>query len=184
MTQPDPDYLDRFQRALQAQLHRLAFAAERVGSVLEISDDIDDRWLELAPAYLADAVPMIAEYPTVSLAWAAFLGMGVAADWDKDWEARRLLRYETYYGERGFDDLDENILKGRVGVALDSDEAQAINIVVRRAADAAVAAIHAERIEPQSPTAFHIFARACTVLFRIGAGMELHRRGYTMDKLN
>ena len=37
--------------------------------------------------YVADAVEQIRDYPVVSVAWEAYLGLGVAFCWDEDWEA-------------------------------------------------------------------------------------------------
>ena len=48
----------------------------------------------------------------------------------------------------------------------------------------AVAQIRHEQIEPQSQMAFHIFARACRAMFRIGAAIELKRLGYKFEKVN
>ena len=47
----------------------------------------------------------------------------------------------------------------------------------------AVTFIRQEKIEPQSPRAFYVYARAVQVLFSIGAAIELHRLGYEMKKL-
>lgn len=43
--------------------------------------------------------------------------------------------------------------------------------------------IRHEQIEPQSPMAFHVFARACCTMFRIGAAIELKRLGYKFEKI-
>ena len=50
---------------------------------------------------LADAVPQIAEYPTVSVAWATYLGMAVAKLWDEDWIENCNTKYEQFYGDQG-----------------------------------------------------------------------------------
>ena len=43
--------------------------------------------------------------------------------------------------------------------------------------------IRHEHIEPQSPMAFHIFSRACKVMYRIGAAIELKRMGYKFEEI-
>ena len=48
---------------------------------------------------------------------------------------------------------------------------------------AAVTLIRREQIEPQSPMAFHVFARAVKVMYRIGAALELKRLGYKFEEV-
>ena len=54
-------------------------------SMLLSSPDIDEHWQKLGGDYIADAMPQIADYPTVAVAWASYLGMAVACGWDSDW---------------------------------------------------------------------------------------------------
>ena len=77
-------YLDRFENKLQEDLLRLCTSYRMLDGVLLSSEDIDMHWNKLAPEYMADAVPQIADYPTVSVAWAAYLGLAIAYGWDKD----------------------------------------------------------------------------------------------------
>ena len=92
--------------------------------------------------------------------------------------------YSEFYGPRKFDDMDENILENILGLNLQSKEATKIEDVIRQCAEVALSQIRRSAIEPQSPMAFHTFARACKVLFRIGAAIELHRLGYKFERIN
>lgn len=177
------EYLNNFENSLQEELLRLCTSAGMLGGQLLTSDDIDTRWHELAPEYMADAVPQIRDYPTVSVAWATYLGLAVAWGWDKDWANCSKASYKSYYGAQGFDDMDEHIVRDLLGLLLDGYEARRLEELIRRCGEAAVARIRHERIEPQSPMAFHVFARACKVMFRIGAALELKRLGYKFEKL-
>ena len=176
-------YLKRFENKLQEDLLRLCTSYGMLNGVLLSTEDIDGQWNVLAPEYMADAVPQIADYPTVSVAWAAYLGLAVAYGWDKDWEACRNTTYASYYGERGFDDMDEHIVYNVLGLLRDGYEAEKLEKVIRHCGEAAVSAIRHEHIEPQSPMAFHIFACTCKVMFRLGAAMELKRLGYKFEKM-
>lgn len=147
------------------------------------ADDIDNRWHDLAPEYVADAVGQIRDYPVVSVAWAAYLGLGVAFGWDEDWEYYAQASYQSYYGEQGFDDMDEHIVRDLLQLPLDSKEAGQLEDIIRRCGQATVSMIRHEQIEPQSPMAFHVFARACRTMFRIGAAIELKRLGYKFEKI-
>lgn len=179
----DKEYLDSFEDKLQEELLRLCTSYNMLDGKLLATDDIDNQWNVLAPEYMADAVGQINEYPTVSVAWAAYLGLAIAYGWDTDWNFISKAAYQSFYGEQGFDDMDEHIVRDLLGIPLDSEEAQNLEAMIRRSAQTAVALIRAEQIEPQSPMAFYVIARAVKVLFRIGAAIELKRLGYKFEKV-
>lgn len=181
----DIEYLNRFENKLEDQLLRLCTSYKMLDGVLLETDDINEHWHnKLAPEYIADAVNEIADYPVVSVAWAAYLGMAVAYAWDVDWATFQKAPYQAYYGEQGFDDMDEHIVKNLLGLKLDSEEASDIEKMLRRCGETTVSLIRYENIEPQSPMAFHVFARAVKAMFRIGAAIELYRLGYKFEKVN
>lgn len=179
----DTEYLDGFEQRLQEELVRLCTSCRMLEGQALLTDDIEQRWKELAPEYMADAVPQIQDYPTVSVAWAAYIGMGVAEGWDKDWAKYSNAPYQSFYGSQGFDDMDEHIVTEIMGLLPDSDEARMIEEMIRRCGETAVTAIRHEQIDPQTPMAFHVFARTCKVMFRIGASMELKRLGYRFERV-
>lgn len=80
------EYLNNFEEKLQQELLHLCTNYGMLDGTLLAADDIDNRWHDLAPEYVADAVGQIRDYPVVSVAWAAYLGLGVAFGWDEDWE--------------------------------------------------------------------------------------------------
>lgn len=154
-----------------------------LGGTLLATDDVTAHWDVLAPEYVADAVGQIADYPTVSVAWAGYLGMAVAHGWDKNWQECLKTPYKAYYGAQGFDDMDEHIVRNVLGLSLDSKEAQDIEMVIRSCAQTAVTLIRREQIEPQSAMAFHVFARVIKVMYRVGAALELKRLGYKFEEV-
>ncbi len=180
----DIQYLIRFEEKMQEELLRLATSRNMLKGVLLATDDIDEQWNILAPEYMGDAVPQIAQYPTVSVAWAAYLGMAVAYGWDADWETYLKMPYQGYYGDQGFDDMDEHIVRDLLRIPLDSKTAQELEETIRQCGEKAVDLIRFEQIPPQSEMAFHVFARACKAMFRIGAAMQLKRMGYNFEKVN
>lgn len=177
-------YLENFESRIMDELLRLCTQYKVLEGTLLATDDIDARWHELAPEYVDDAVPNIADYPTVAIAWAGYLGMAVAHYWDADWASHSKDEYKAYYGEQGFDDMDEHIVRDIIGFHLESQEAKNIEQMMRRLGEQALTLIRRENIEPQSPMAFHVFARAIKVMFRIGASMELKRLGYKFEQVN
>ena len=181
----DFEFLDKFEIKLHEELVRLCKSDNHLsGDMLLSNDDIDERWKELAPEYMVDAVEQIRNYPTVSVAWAAYLGLAVAWGWDADWDRYKSMSYKSFYGEQGFDDMDEHILQNILSIGLQSKEAEDLEAMIRRCAQTAVNIIRHEQVEPQSPTAFYIFTRAAKVMFRIGAAIELKRLGYKFEKVD
>lgn len=179
----DTEYLNYFEEKLQQELLRLCTGYGVLGSTLLETEDIDARWNDLAPEYMADAVQQIRDYPIVSVAWAAYLGLAVAAEWDDDWGSYAQAPYHSYYGEQAFDEMDEHIVHDFLELPLDGEEAEQLANIIRRCGQTTVGMIRHEQIEPQSPLAFHIFARACRAMFRIGAAIELKRLGYKFEKV-
>ena len=177
-------YLENFESRITDELLRLCKQYGVLDGTLLATDDISDRWDALAPEYMADAVPNIADYPTVAIAWAGYLGMAVAYQWDGDWAAYSKAEYKSYYGEQGFDDMDEHIVRDLLRMPLDSRTAKELEETIRSCGEKAVDLIRFEQIPPQSEMAFHVFARACKAMFRIGAAIQLKRMGYNFEKVN
>ena len=180
----DIQYLIRFEEKMQDDLLRLATTRGMLKGVLLATEDIDEQWKILAPEYMGDAVPQIAHYPTVSVAWAAYLGMAVAYGWDADWKTFLKMPYQSYYGEQGFDDMDEHIVRDLLRIPLDSRTAKELEETIRQCGEKAVDLIRYEQIPPQSEMAFHVFARACKAMYKIGAAIQLKRMGYNFEKVN
>ncbi len=179
----DIGFLNRFEEKIQNELLRVCTSRRMLGGTLLATDDVTAHWDVLAPEYVADAVGQIADYPTVSVAWAGYLGMAVAHGWDKNWQECLKTPYKAYYGAQGFDDMDEHIVRNVLGLSLDSKEAQDIEMVIRSCAQTAVTLIRREQIEPQSAMAFHVFARVIKVMYRVGAALELKRLGYKFEEV-
>ena len=178
------EYYDTFENNLIKELLRLCTSHQMLGGTLLASEDIDERWKEYAPEYMADAVPQVNSFPAAAIAWAGYVGMAVAHRWDEDWSEYATEPYEKLHGEQGFDDMDEHILQHILGLDLNSEETHKIEDMMRRCANTAITYIRREDTEVQSTKAFYIFARTTRVMFRIGAAMELHRLGYKFEKVN
>lgn len=177
------NYLNSFEEKLRKGLLKRCTDAKVLDGKLLESEDIRDYWKKIEPNYMADAVPQIAQYPTVSVAWALYLGMAVAHQWDVNWTDHYNDTYETYYGDQGFDNMDDHIVCDILGLSLNSNEAKALISLVQSLAQDTISAIRHEQIEPQSKMAFFAFARACDSMFSIGAAIELRKLGYKFEKL-
>ena len=105
------EYLDAFEAKLINELLNLCKSYNTLDNILLATEDINQRWDAIAPEYMADSVKEIADYPTVAVAWAAYLGMAVAREWDNDWEKyTRLMSYEerefynAYFNDNSYTD--------------------------------------------------------------------------------
>ena len=174
---------DRFEASLRKELIKLCTEYEMMNGQLLRSDDIDVKWDEFARDYMIDAVHEFNAYPEASLAWAAFLGMGVARHWDEDWRRHCSDKYVSYYGSRGYDDMDEHVLRDVLGYALDSDKAKAVSSMLSRCAALVLTLIRHEGFESQSVEAYYVLIRSVKVMYQIGASIELFRLGYSFQPL-
>lgn len=176
-------FLDIFEENVLQQLLRITTSGGLLDGQLLASEDIDSRWNDFAPEYMADAIKEIAQYPTVSIAWAGYLGLAIADVWDTDFDVFTQISYDSFYGFQGFDDMDEHIIRDLLCLSLDSAEAKQIECVLRQCAQCAVSLIRREQIEPQSPLAFYVFERTIKSMYRVGVAIQLKRLGYKFEKL-
>ena len=186
MNKEQLDLLNRYEESLRKTLTDfLTKEGMMDGRILEV-EELNEKWKSSAPSYMADAVPEIAKYPLVAIAWAMYEGMGVAVLWDKEWK-----RYEdkedfhTMLTEpRGFDCMDEYITEILLCQPLGSTEADKIENLIRSTAERALSLIRKEQVEAQSVMAFHVFARTTKVMFELGVSVQLKRMGYNYVKVN
>ena len=176
----DKVYLETLEQRIK---EAILLPVPELGGQFMLVDDITDQWERLQQEYIADAVTQIADYPEVSVAWAAYLGLAVAEGWERDWELLQQTPYTAFYGQQGFDDMDDNILMNHLGLALDSPEAKQYVSLFRTCARIATTSIRREQIPPQSPLAYHCFVCVCKLMFSLGASIRLKHLGYALEKV-
>ena len=177
-------YFDAYEENLLNELVRTVSSLGMLDGQLLNSEDIDFKWKEWAPEYIAEALPEINSYPEFAMACAGYAGTAVAFWWDKDWGRHHGAKYESLHGPRGFDDMDEHIVQNVLGLTLDSVEAKQLMNILLCCAQKAVTFIQHEHIEHQTVKAFHIFARTVKVMFRTGAAIQLKQLGYKFHKVD
>lgn len=184
MEKEQQEYLDRYEQNLTQHLLKLATSMQLLDGQLLESPDITDKWDEVAPSYVADAVKEIVAYPTVALGWAMYLGMAIANYWDEDWNVYGNVPnlYEYVRDKRGFDYMDE-VVRGDILMLKDAEYSE-MEKIVQGCAQQVLDKIRFEQIEPQSPMAFHVYARSIKVLYLLGAAIELKALGYKFEKVN
>ena len=186
MTEQQHDLLNRYEESLRKSLIDYLTEHKWLDGELLTVEELNDKWRMSAASYMADAVPEIAKYPLVAIAWAMYEGMGAAVLWDKEWK-----RYEAtadlhkmFTSPRGFDCMDEYITEVLLALPLGSAEAEKIENMVRGTAERAQMLIRKEAVEAQSVMAFHVFARTTKVMFEVGVAVALKRLGYSYVKVN
>ncbi len=179
------EFYAQFEDKIESALVKYCQGKGVITDNLLIVEELDELWVKIAPEYMADAVPEIIEYPTVAIAWAGFLGMGVASLWDADWEsyAKRSDLYSLFQAPRGFDNMDEYILEEMLNLELESKEATELEEVLRSCAYLAEALIRKEGIAPQSKEAFYCFSIVVKIIFKVGVSVILGKLGYKYTKM-
>ncbi len=180
----DIQYYEAYEEKLQQEILKMCKSLGMLDNELLSSEDIDQKWKEWAPEYIAEALPEVNSYPEFAIACAGYAGMAVAQWWDEDWGRHHSAAYESLHGPRGFDDMDEYIVQNILKLQLDSPEAKQLVNILLCCAQKAVTFIRHEQIEAQTVKAFHIFARTVKVLYRTGAAIQLRRLGYKFHKLD
>lgn len=169
-------YYDEFEHGLLRDMLRLCTSAGMLDGNLLQSEDIDGKWDEIAPEYLADVLRQMNEYPEVSFGWAGYIGMAVAEWWDQDWEKNSRNGYTVLYGKRGFDDMDDHIVEDVLGYTRGSLETKALAGIMFSCARMAMDRIRHEQVESQTEKASSdIFLYASSGRF----GMFLFRVHHT-----
>ena len=186
MTEQQHELLNRYEETLRKAVVEYLTEHKWLDGQLLSVEELNDKWRTSAASYMADAVPEIAKYPLVAIAWAMYEGMGAAVLWDKEWK-----RYEAtddlhqmFTAPRGFDCMDEYITEVLLALPLGSAEAEKIEDMARSTAERAQMLIRKEAVEAQSVMAFHVFARTTKVMFEAGVAVSLRRLGYNYVKVN
>lgn len=170
--------LDKFEEILEPGLVKICTAAGLLDGEALHSPDIEGKWNEYITRYTEDAVNNFNDYPQVTYVWAAFLGMGVAWNWDRDWVIGNNLPYESYYGSEGWDDMDEYVMYEIFGFEKEGEVARKLIDTFLSCAEATEALIRHNAIDLDSEFGFYILVRAWEVFYRIGASIALRKFGY------
>ncbi|MBP5318352.1 MAG: hypothetical protein J6Y77_02995 [Paludibacteraceae bacterium] len=180
--EPNIALYDRYEQSLQTQLSDTAAMRGWFSDPMPESADLEEKWRELAPDYLNDAVREYNAYPLSALAWAGFVGLAEAQWWEEDWQHNRERGYRSLQGENGFDDMDEYILQNILHLSPDEAESETLSDRLRLCAEMADARMKHEGVAPGTVDAFYLFVRTVRVMYRIGVALGLARLGYRMEK--
>lgn len=172
--------LDRFEEVLEKGLIKICNVYGLAKDMMT-GPDVEEKWNSMCKDYTADAVGNFNDYPNAALGFAAYLGMAVVRDWDTDWASSKNKAYRDYYGPHGFDDMDDHIVRDILD--LDEKTTHDIKECLLSCAQSTLGLIEHEQIETQTEFGFYILVRCWSVMYKIGASIELTRRGYARHVL-
>lgn len=179
----DINYLNQYEQRLTRALLDLAGQSRPL-----TSDDFTTLWHDIAPEYMADAVPNVRDYPLVSIAWAGYFGLAAAQVWDRHPERLQPIGsaslYQRLKEKRGFDYIDELIVEEILCMKLGTPEADRVEAQMRAMGELALSTIRHEPVEPQTEIAFHLYARTVRAMYNAAVSWQLSELHYTLEKLN
>lgn len=175
--------INTFENDIHNDLYLYLLGKGEIDERLPECPDVEDKWKEIAEAYMPDGIREFNDYPTVSLGWMMYTGMALARYWDTEWEVYAKVENLYLYlrDKRDFDHMDEYIREEVLQLSgeayLDTEK------LVGECASRVYNHLRRMVIEPGTKAAFETYISALRQLYRMGIAVELHRLGYHMTPL-
>lgn len=174
------EFMTQFEDKLHQDLHQFLLSMNEVDERLPECPDVEEKWEEIARAYLPDGIREFQDYPSASLGWMMYIGMAVAKMWDDEWEIYSKVDdlYAYMRDKRGFDSMDEYIREEVL--LLSGADYFALEKLVGECASRVYNALCRQNIEPGTKEAFNAYVSCLHQLYLMGAAVQLKRMGYHM----
>ena len=175
--------MEIFEEKLHNDLFQYLLSMKEVDQHMPECPDVEEKWEEIAKAYIPDGIREFQDYPSASLGWMMYIGMAVAKMWDTEWEIYSKIEdlYAHMRDKRGYDSMDEYIREELL--LLQGDDYTMLEKVVGECASRVYNALMRQHIEPGTKAAFEAFVACLHQLYLFGAAMQLKRMGYHMTKM-
>lgn len=175
--------MEFFEEKLHNDLFQYLLSMKEVDQHMPECPDVEEKWEEIAKAYIPDGIREFQDYPSASLGWMMYIGMAVAKMWDTEWEIYSKIEdlYAYMRDKRGYDSMDEYIREELL--LLQGDDYMMLEKVVGECASRVYNALMRQHIEPGTKAAFEAFVACLHQLYLFGAAMQLKRMGYHMTKM-
>ena len=172
--------MDQFEEKLHQDLHQFLLSMKEVDERLPECPDVEDKWEEIAKAYIPDGIREFQDYPSASLGWMMYIGMAVAKMWDTEWDIYSKIDdlYAYMRDKRGYDAMDEYIREDVL--LLQGVDYTVLEKVAGECASRVYNALRHQNIEPGTKEAFNAYVSCLHQLYLMGAAMQLNRMGYHM----
>ena len=174
----------QFEEQLHLDLHQFLQSVKEVDARLPECPDIEDKWAQIAKAYIPDGIKEFNDFPSASLGWMMYIGMAIAKYWDTEWAIYSNIDdlYAYMRDKRGYDAMDEFVREDVL--QLRGSDYTALEQLVGECASRVYNALMHQRLEPGTKEAFNGYVACLHQLYLFGAAMQLHRMDYHMTKLN
>ncbi len=176
--------MEQFEDKLHEDLHQFLLSMKEVDERLPECPDVEEKWEDIAKAYIPDGIREFQDFPSVSLGWMMYIGMAVAKMWDTEWHIYS--KIDDLYGymrdKRGYDSMDEYIREDVL--LLRGEDYTVLEKLVGECASRVYHALRHQSIEPGTKEAFNAYVSCLHQLYLMGAAMQLKRMGYHMTKMN
>ena len=176
--------MEQFEKQLHNDLHQFLVSMKEVDERLPECPDVEEKWEEIAKAYIPDGIREFNDFPSASLGWMMYIGMAVAKFWDVEWEIYSKIEnlYAFMRDKRGYDSMDEYIREEVL--LLSGVDYTVLEKIVGECASRVYNALRHQDIEPGTRDAFNAYVTCLRQLYLMGAAMQLKRMGYRMTKVN
>ena len=176
--------MEQFENQLHDDLHQFLVSIKEVDERLPECPDVEEKWEEIAKAYIPDGIREFNDFPSASLGWMMYIGMAVAKFWDVKWELYSEMDnlYAFMRDKRGYDSMDEYIREEVL--LLSGTDYTRLETIVGECASRVYNALRHQNIEPGTRDAFNAYVASLHQLYLMGVAMQLRRMGYRMTKMN
>lgn len=176
--------MENFEETLRKDLHQFLLSLKEVDERLPECPDVEDKWEEIAKAYIPDGIREFQNFPLASLGWMMYIGMAVAKMWDTEWEIYSKIEdlYAYMRDKRGYDSMDEYI-REEVLLLRGVDYTDMERMTGGCASRVYNTLMH-QPIEPGTREAFDGYVASLHQLYLMGVATQLKRMGYHMMKMN
>ena len=176
--------VDSFEEKVRLDLTSFLQKKEALDSHIPECPDVEEKWSDIARAYMPDGAREFAQYPVVSLGWMMLIGMAMAYYWDTDWTKYAAMTdiYRQLRDARGYDNMDDYIITDLLHYQ--GEPAEKISSLVAECASRVYSLINHEHVEPGTSAALGCYLAALHQLYLAGMAMQLNALGYHMTPLN
>lgn len=175
--------MQAFEELLHNDLNQYLTGLKEMDERLPECPDVEDKWVEIADAYIPDGIREFQNYPSASLGWMMYIGMAVAKMWDTEWQIYSHIEnlYAYLRDKRGYDAMDEYIREDVL--RLRGSDYDALEKLVGECASRVNNTLTHQHFEPGTREAFNGYVTCLHQLYLFGAAVQLKRMGYRMQKM-
>ena len=166
--------IEQFEEQLHQDLHQFLQSMNEVDARLPECPDVEEKWEQIAKAYIPDGIREFNDFPSASLGWMMYIGMAVAKFWDAEWEIYSKIEdlYAYMRDKRGYDAMDEYMREDVL--LLKGGDYTVLEKLVGECASRVYNTLRHQNIEPGTKEAFNAYVSCLHQL--IVEALLVHRK--------